>query len=92
MLYTGKQIAEQYSTEEVKITENTIRRWANSGLKHITGNKGTYLYKKEWVESYIETEAERNTQIQIAENNFSKVKQNSKEKIVKFDISNCKVV
>lgn len=39
------------------ITECTIRRWCNEGLKHINGRP--ILIKKTWVEDFIESEAER---------------------------------
>lgn len=92
MLYTGKQIAEQYSTEEVEITESTIRRWANNGLKHIKGKNGKFLYKKEWVEDYIEIEAEREMNLQTLEEITPKKIPKTKNKLIKFDISNTKVV
>jgi len=62
MLYTGKEIAEKYSTEAIKLTQNVIRRWTNQGLKHIRGPHNTYLYKAEWVDSFIEEQAQNNVE------------------------------
>nr|DAQ49129.1 MAG TPA: hypothetical protein [Caudoviricetes sp.] len=33
MLYTGKEIAEKYSTETIKFNERNIRHWANKRTK-----------------------------------------------------------
>lgn len=92
MFYTGKEIAEQYSTKEVEITENTVRRWANNGLKHMTGKKGIYLYRKEWVEEYIENEAEKKVNLQTLSEIKPKKIPKAKSKLVKFDVSNLKIV
>lgn len=46
MLYTGKEIAEQYSTKEVEITENTVRRWANNRIKTYNREKRNLLVQK----------------------------------------------
>ncbi len=92
MLYTGKQIAERLSTNEVLLTEANIRRWANKGLKHLRGPHNTFLYKIEWVEEFIELQANESI------NNF-KVKdfimQNNSRKNKKVNICdyfNCKVI
>ena len=92
MLYTGEQIAEKYSTEEIKLSADTIRRWANKGLKHIKGSHNKFLYKEEWVEEYLELEAERNvTNNKITKfNNENKPKRANKIRIADFE--NCKVV
>lgn len=88
MLYTGKEIANMYDTED--ITENTVRRWAGMGLKHIVGRRGVFLYKKEWVEKFIEEEAERQTCIKPEE--LQKEKKKIPNRLVKFDMTNRKIV
>lgn len=67
MLYTGKEIAQMYSSEDIKLTENYIRRLASKGLKHIRGPHNTFLYKKEWFENYLEEQADKNQEKEIIE-------------------------
>ena len=92
MLHTGKEIVEKYSTEKAKITENTVRRWANNGLKHIRGRNGEYLYKYEWVDEYIELEAEKTIQKQIMEDSLVKKNKRRKETILKCNFKEAKIV
>lgn len=89
MLYTGKQIAEKYNIEDV--TPATIRRWANKGLKHIVGRRGVFLYKEEWVEKFIEQEAERQVCVKPEEFQENK-KKIPKNRLVKFDMTNRKII
>ena len=59
MLYTTEQIAEMYSGKENNVTTYMITHtWIANGLKHIRGKGSGYLYKKEWVEEYLEGQAE----------------------------------
>lgn len=51
-LYTSKEIAEIYGVTQYTITNN----WSKKGLKHIKGAKKGFLYRKEWVEEYIESQ------------------------------------
>ncbi len=58
MLYTTEQIAELYSGQENNITPYMITHtWIPNGLRHIRGKGNGYLYKKEWVEEYLEGQA-----------------------------------
>ncbi len=61
MLYTTEQISKMYSGEEKNITPYMITHtWIQNGLKHIRGKGKGYLFKKEWVEEYIENQAIEN--------------------------------
>lgn len=61
MLYTTEQIAQMYSGEENNITPYMITHtWIPNGLRHIRGKGNGYLYKKEWVEEYLEGQAIEN--------------------------------
>lgn len=69
MLYSTKEIAEMYGGENRNITPYTITQtWIPLGLKHIRGKANSYLFKKEWVEEFLET------QIIIKENKQKKLK------------------
>ena len=89
MLYTGEQIAQMYSTEKVKLTANNIRKWANRGLKHIRGAHNVFLYKKDWVDNFLEEEAQRNVK-NIKIKDFE-TKNKMINKIKRYDFSECKV-
>lgn len=55
MLYTTKQIAEMYSGENKNVTASMITcTWNHEGLKHIKGKGKGFLYKKEWVDEFLE--------------------------------------
>lgn len=55
MLYTTKEIAEMYGGENKNVTPYMITHtWIPKGLKYIKGKGNSYLFKKEWVEQYIE--------------------------------------
>ncbi len=57
MLYSTKEIAEMYGGENRNITPYTITQtWIPLGLKHIRGKANSYLFKKEWVEEFLETQ------------------------------------
>lgn len=58
MLYTTKQIAEMYSSSENEITPYMITHtWIPQGLKHIRGKGKGFLYKKEWIDEFLEMQA-----------------------------------
>lgn len=58
MLYTTQQIAQMYSGENGNITPIMITRtWNYEGLKHIKGKGNGFLYKKEWVDEFLENKA-----------------------------------
>ena len=58
MLYTTQEIAKRYSSEENIISAYMITHsWIPKGLKHIRGKKNSYLYKLEWVDEFLETQA-----------------------------------
>lgn len=58
MLYTTKQIAEMYSGKSGNITPSMITQtWNHEGLKHIKGKYNGFLYKKEWVDEFIENKS-----------------------------------
>lgn len=58
MLYTTQEIAEIYSSPQNKITPYVITQtWIKNGLKCIRGKGKGYLFKKEWVEDYLENQA-----------------------------------
>lgn len=58
MLYTTQEIAKKYSSEENIISAYMITHtWIPQGLKHIRGKKNSYLYKLEWVDEFLETQA-----------------------------------
>lgn len=54
MLHTTQQIAEKYGVTAYMITHT----WIPNGLKHIPGARKGFLYKIEWVEEYLEKQAE----------------------------------
>lgn len=57
MLYSTKEIAQMYGGENKNITPYTITQtWIPLGLKHIRGKANSYLFKKEWVEEFLETQ------------------------------------
>lgn len=65
MLYTTKQIAELYSSSENEITPYMITHtWIAQGLKHLRGKGKGFLYKKEWVDEFLEMQAIVNTKQQ----------------------------
>lgn len=54
-LYTTQQIAEMYSGKEGNITSYMItQNWIPKGLKHIRGKGKGFLFKKEWIEEFLE--------------------------------------
>lgn len=61
-----------------------------SGLKHIRGPHNTYLYKIQWVEEYLENQANLNEvkEKQFKIENINKVK----KRINKCDVVNCQIV
>ena len=55
MLYTTKEIAQMYGGEQQNITPYMITHtWVPRGLKHVRGKRNVYLFKKEWVEDFLE--------------------------------------
>lgn len=57
MLYSTKEIAEMYGGANKNVTPYTITQtWIPLGLKHIRGKANSYLFKKEWVEEFLETQ------------------------------------
>lgn len=69
MLFTTKEIAEIYGGENKNVTPYMITHtWIPNGLKYIRGKGNSFLFKREWVEQYIEE------QTIIRENNNSKMK------------------
>lgn len=59
LLYTTKQIAEIYGGENNNVTPYMITHtWIPNGLKHMKGKGNGFLFKKEWVEQYIEEQTE----------------------------------
>ena len=54
MLHTTQQIAEQYGVTSYTITHN----WIPKGLKHIPGARKSFLFRTEWVDEFIENQAE----------------------------------
>ena len=91
MLYTGEQIAEMYSTEKVELKTSIVRKWSNKGLKHIRGPHNTFLYKKEWVEEFLEHEAVKNT-ARINLSNFNSNTKKTKRKISKVNYEECTII
>lgn len=82
MLYTTKQIAEMFSGKENNITTYTItHNWIPKGLKHIRGKGTGFLYKKEWVEEFIEQQAE--IAIPIPQNSKKQVRKYAKNNFVR---------
>lgn len=58
MLYTTQEIAEMYSSPGSKITPYMVTQtWIKNGLKYIRGKGKGFLFKKEWVEEYLEVQA-----------------------------------
>ena len=55
MLYTTKEIAEMYGGKQKNVTPYMITHtWIPCGLKYTKGKGKGYLFKKEWVEEYLE--------------------------------------
>lgn len=65
-LYTSKEIADIYGVTQYTVTQN----WGNKGLKKIRGAGNSYLFKKEWVDEFIE---EQIIQSNVPEINVIKV-------------------
>lgn len=58
MLYTTQEIAQIYSSSKNTVSPYMITHtWIPNGLKHIRGKGSGFLYKKEWVEEYLEEQA-----------------------------------
>lgn len=58
MLFTTEEISRMYSSKNNSVTPYMITHtWIPNGLKHIRGKRNSYLYKKEWVEEYLEEQA-----------------------------------
>lgn len=58
LLYTTKEIAEMYGGKSKNVTPYMITQtWIPNGLRYIKGKGNSYLFKKEWVEQYIEEQA-----------------------------------
>ena len=56
MLYTTKEIAEMYGGEQKNVTPYMITHtWIPNGLKCVRGKGKGYLFKKEWIEEYLES-------------------------------------
>ena len=69
MLYTTKEIAEIYGGEKQNVTPYMITHtWIPNGLKKIKGKGNGYLFKKEWVEQYIEEQTQRE---EVTKNNVN---------------------
>lgn len=93
MLYTGKEIAEMYSTKELVLTENYIRRLASKGLKHIRGPHNTFMYKKEWFEEFLEEQADKNQDKTIVEELDLNTKGRKKRtRMKRYDFNELKVI
>lgn len=55
MLYTTTEIAEMYGGKQKNVTPYMITHtWIPKGLKFIKGKRKGYLFKKEWVEEFLE--------------------------------------
>lgn len=81
MLHTTQQIAEKYGVTPYTITHN----WIPKGLRHIPGARKSYLYKLEWVEEFLENQADMCTFNKLgAKQDFSKRKINPILKNKKF--------
>lgn len=91
MFYTGKEIAEKFSTDTIKLKESNIRNWANRGLKHIRGPHNTFMYKLDWVEKFIEEQAEKNINDLKVQNFLVQNIPKRNKKINKCDYINCKI-
>ena len=84
MLYTTQQIAEMYSGSENNITPYMITHtWIPNGLKPIKGKGNGFLYKKEWVEEFLES---------TSETRINKSNKRRYRKSNRFNYSECKVV
>lgn len=68
-LYTGKEIASMYG-----VTPYTVSNyWVKKGLKHIRGSGNSFLYKKEWIEEYIESQIMQTVPVS-KKNEFNKIR------------------
>lgn len=68
MLYTTTEIAEMYGGKQKNVTPYMITHtWIPKGLKFIKGKRKGYLFKKEWVEEFLEnfTAVEEKTSTKI---------------------------
>ncbi len=90
MLYTAKEIAEKYSTETIKITENNVWKWSTKGLKHVRGPHNRFLYKTEWVDNFLEEQAEKNANKNMVTD--FEIKNIRTKKMKRYDFSECKVI
>lgn len=81
-LYTSEEIAEIYGVSSYTVTNN----WGKKGLKRIRGAGNSYLYKKEWVEEYLENQATSNKSevevISISRPNINKCKRKNVQFVV----------
>ena len=83
MLYTTQEIADRYGGEQKNVTPYMITHtWIPNGLKFVKGKGSGYLYKIEWVEEYLENQAQipkekSNRIININKKNRKNCKRNS---------------
>lgn len=79
LLYTTKQIAEMYSAEKETVTPYMITHtWVPNGLKHIKGKGQSFLYKKEWVDEYLEEQS-----IEVTNKKITPIRRNNKGRLKK---------
>ena len=78
ILYTTKEIAKLYGVTDHTITQT----WIQNGLKYLKGCRHSYLYKKEWIEEYIENNIMSKSE--NIENIFNIKKSNRKPKNIKY--------
>lgn len=80
MLFTTEEISKMYSSPGNSVSEYMITHtWIPNGLRHIRGKRNSYLYKKEWIEEFLESQS-----IQNISNN-----KNIKKPIVRKMTKNC---
>lgn len=78
-LYTTEDVSKMYGVSVYTVTQY----WNKKGLKHIRGAGKGYLYKKQWIENFLEEEADRNIE-KIEVINISKPKINCKKRNIQF--------
>lgn len=80
MLYTTTEIAEMYGGNQKNVTPYMITHtWIPNGLKYIKGKRKGFLFKKEWVDEFLENftcveEKTNNTKVFTVKGNVMKNK------------------
>ncbi len=64
-LYTAKEISEKeiYGPKEIITPYKITQNWVKKGLKFIRGTRREMLFKLEWIDEFLESQAVENKRI-----------------------------